>query len=325
MEKKTWLVTGAAGFIGSHLVEQLLNEDQVVIGVDNMSTGKWANLESFLTGLPGERQGRFSFLCEDINNLRMMERACRGVDIVLHQAALASVPLSVQSPLTVHDTNVTGFLNILEAAKIQRVRRVVYASSSAVYGDNMERRKTEKDTGTLLSPYAVTKMTNELYAQQFCRHYQMETLGLRYFNVYGLRQDPQGAYAAVIPKWIAALENNRPIEIYGDGTTTRDFCHVSDVVAANLLAARGNQASVFGKAFNICSGEETSLADLAKLLCSLWEKKYPQKSPPEVRYSDFRSGDIHRSCGSYQLAADELGYQPSIQLRTGLASLLVND
>ncbi|MBK7843547.1 MAG: NAD-dependent epimerase/dehydratase family protein [Bdellovibrionales bacterium] len=324
MDRRTWLVTGAAGFIGSHLVGRLLGENQKVVGVDNLSTGRWENLQQVLGRLTNGQQKSFSFICDDVGNVRMMERALRGVHVVLHQAAVASVPLSIENPHCVHDTNVTGFLNILNSARNEGVKRVVYASSSAVYGDNPTAIKSEGDLGQLLSPYAVTKFVDELYAAQFHRHYEMETLGLRYFNVYGPRQDPQGAYAAVIPKWIEALRKGDPILIHGDGTTTRDFCHVDDVVAANILGATVTRQSAFGKSYNICSGEETTLSSLAEGLVSLWSKRLPQAPRPEIHYGRFRDGDIYRSCGSYELARKELGFNPRLRLSDGLIGLFDN-
>lgn len=324
MDRRTWLVTGAAGFIGSHLVGHLLGENQKVVGVDNLSTGKWENLQEVLGRLTNGQQKSFSFICDDIGNVRMMERALSGVHVVLHQAAVASVPLSIEKPHYVHDTNVTGFLNILNSARNEGVRRVVYASSSAVYGDNPTAIKSEGDLGQLLSPYAVTKFVDELYAEQFHRHYKMETVGLRYFNIYGPRQDPEGAYAAVIPKWMAALSKGEPILVHGDGTTSRDFCHVDDVVAANILGATVTRQSAFGKSYNICSGEETTLSSLAEGLVGHWGKMRPQAPRPEIIYGRFRDGDIYKSCGSYKLAREELGFIPRLRLPDGLIKLFDN-
>lgn len=324
MEEGTWLVTGAAGFVGSHLVESLLKKNQRVLGLDNLSTGKWQNLESVLAQFSEEVQNRFSFICEDITQLEVTKKAMRGVRVVLHQAALASVPLSIEDPLRFHAANLTGFLNILEAARSEGVKRVVYASSSAVYGDDSSPIKTEECLGSPLSPYALTKLADEIYADQYHRHYQLETIGLRYFNIYGRRQDPNGSYAAVIPKWLKALSEGEPLTINGDGTTTRDFCHISDVVEANLLAANTTHSESFGHAYNVCSGRETNLKQLAETLCFLWQEKFPQQKVPSIQYGKFRPGDIYKSCGSTLLAESRLGFKTSMSLVEGLRDLVKN-
>ncbi len=309
---KRWVVTGAAGFVGSHLVESLLGQGQEVIGFDNLSSGKWENLEGFLKTIPNGYGKNFIFMCEDVRDSRMVEKAVRGADVILHHAAMASVPKSIDRPMEAHEINVTGFLNILEAARTNGVKRVVYASSSAVYGSNEEVVKSEHDLGHMLSPYAVTKRANEMYASQYAKHYGLETIGFRYFNVYGARQDPRGAYAAVIPQWVEAIKNEQSIQVNGDGSTTRDFVHSSDVVDINLKAALLDEKRAFGRVYNICGGEETSLTALVEALTDLWKEIHPAGKNVEVEYRDFRFGDIHRSCGSSQKAKEILGYSPKL-------------
>ncbi|MCB0363934.1 MAG: GDP-mannose 4,6-dehydratase [Bdellovibrionaceae bacterium] len=326
--KKRWLVTGAAGFVGSHLVQALVEQGHQVVGLDNLSSGKWENLEGFLKDIPNGTRKNFVFMCEDIRDSRMVEKAVRGADVILHHAAMASVPQSIENPLEAHEINATGFLNILEAARANNVKRVVYASSSAVYGDNQEPVKSEKDVGNLLSPYAVTKLGNELYADQFHQHYGMETIGFRYFNIFGLRQDPAGAYAAVIPKWVEAIKGGQPLIVNGDGSTTRDFVHVSDVVSINIkagLISANEGQKAFGQAFNICGGQEISLKNLIQTLSDLWLELKPGVVSPGVEHREFRPGDIHRSCGNAQKARDLLGYKPTMTLKNGLRELLLGE
>src|ERR1035438_1539213 len=263
---KTWLVTGVAGFIGSNLLEALLKLDQRVVGLDNFSTGKRKNLEEVRALVPTAQWARFQFLEGDIGDLAACQRACAGVDFVLHQAALGSVPFSMKDPLASHRSNVTGFLNMLLAARDAKVKRFVYASSSAVYGDDPGLPKVEEKVGRPLSPYAATKAINEVYANAFALAYGLPSLGLRYFNVFGLRQDPDGAYAAVIPKWIAALLAGEAVYINGDGETSRDFCYVANVVQANLLAATTANAAALNQVYNIALGERTTLNELFAML-----------------------------------------------------------
>src|SRR5439155_8019068 len=256
---RAWLVTGAAGFIGSNIVETLLGLDQKVVGLDNFATSKKKNLEELKALVAPAQWSRFNFIAGDIRDLKVCQRACRGADYVLHQAALGSVPRSIEDPLNSNESNVTGFLNMLVAARDHRVKRFVYASSSAIYGDHPGLPKVEAVIGGPLSPYAVTKYVNELYADVFARCYGVETIGLRYFNVFGPRQDPDGPYAAVIPKWIAAMMKNIPVQINGDGETSRDFCYIDNVVQINLLAATTTNPKAVNQAYNVALNEQISL------------------------------------------------------------------
>ena len=250
-EQKTWLVTGNAGFIGSNLSEFLLSRNQKVVGLDNFSTGYQHNIDDILSSVGEEAAKNFTFIEGDIADFETCQKACDGVDIVLHQAALGSVPRSIADPVTSNRSNITGFLNMLTATKDAGIKRFVYASSSSVYGDSQELPKVEERTGNLLSPYAAMKMTNELYAGVFQKTYGMETLGLRYFNVFGRRQDPDGAYAAVIPKWVGSLLGGEDVFINGDGETSRDFTYIDNVIQMNLLAGTTDNTEAFGEAFNV--------------------------------------------------------------------------
>jgi UDP-N-acetylglucosamine 4-epimerase len=315
-EPRTWLVTGAAGFIGSHLAERLLHLGQTVVGLDNFATGKRENLAAIERSVGGSAWRRFSFVTGDIRALDTCRSCTRGVDFVLHQAALGSVPRSMSDPLTSHAVNVDGFLTMLEAARAEKVRRIVYASSSSVYGDSTASPKREEDVGAVLSPYAATKAVNELYGQLWHRAYGLETVGLRYFNVFGARQDPEGPYAAVIPRWLAHLAARTPCVIYGDGTTSRDFCYIENVVRANILAAVS--PGVSGETFNIACGDTTSLNDLYAALSQAASERLGIPLP-RARYEEFRAGDIKHSLASIDKASRMLGYTPSIKVATGLA------
>ena len=309
-KNKTWLVTGAAGFIGSHLTEVLLSKGQKVIGLDDFSTGKIQNIEQSLDS------ENFKLIQGSITDIETCRNACEGVDYILHHAALASVPASMKDPVNYNSVNVNGFVNILQAARENKVKRVVYASSSAVYGDDDLPEKIESKTGKFLSPYAMTKYLNEVYAEFFTRVYGLECVGLRYFNVFGKRQDPNGAYAAVIPKWINAVKNHEIPVIYGDGTATRDFCAVQNVVNANLLAALEPQAA--GEVFNIACGVTTSLNDLMKIIYEVFaperEIKFKREEP--------RDGDILHSSASIERARKILKFEPVLYLKEGLKFLL---
>src|SRR3989442_1064293 len=263
---KTWLVTGAAGFIGSNIVETLLKFDQKVLGLDNFATSKRRNLEEIKKLVGPSQWKNFKFIAGDICDWETCRRACRRVDYGSHQAALGSVPRSIEEPLVANESNVTGFLNMLVAARDNEVRRFVYASSSAIYGDHPGMPKVEDVIGAPLSPYAVTKYVNELYANVFARCYGTQTIGLRYFNVFGPRQDPDGPYAAVIPKWIAAMIKNDPVQINGDGKTSRDFCYVDNAVQMNLLAATGDQPKAVNQVYNVALNQRTSLNELFAML-----------------------------------------------------------
>lgn len=310
---KRWLVTGAAGFIGSHLIEVLLSNGQNVVAVDNFSTGKMQNIEEAIDSAGKEN---FKLIQGSITDIEICRRACGGVDYVLHHAALASVPESMKEPVNYNNVNVNGFLNVLQTARENKVKRVVFASSSAVYGDDDLPEKIENKIGKFLSPYAMTKYLNEVYAEFFTRVYGLECVGLRYFNVFGKRQDPNGAYAAVIPKWINAVRAEKVPVIYGDGTATRDFCAVQNVVKANLLAALEPKAA--GEVFNIGCGVTTSLNDLMKIIYEVFaperEIKFKREAP--------RDGDILRSSASIEKAKKILKFEPVLYLKEGLKFLL---
>ncbi|MCX8157117.1 MAG: SDR family oxidoreductase [Verrucomicrobiae bacterium] len=318
-QPRRWLITGAAGFIGSHLVETLLKWDQPVRGLDNFSTGKKDNLREVQKSVNARQWGQFELLEGDIRDLEQCRRACAGVDLVLHQAALGSVPRSLADPLGSHAVNVTGTLNVFHAAREAGVHRVIYASSSAVYGDHPDLPKVEARTGQPLSPYAATKCINEIYAGVMQRCYGLPTIGLRYFNVFGPRQDPEGPYAAVIPRWIARLMRGETVEIYGDGLTSRDFCPVINVVLANLLAALTEKELPPGRVYNIAVGQRTTLNELHGLLCAHLHQARPNLKLPPPAYKDFRPGDVRHSLADITQAQQELGYEPLETVTEGLA------
>ena len=272
---RCWLVTGAAGFIGSNLLQALLDLDQNVIGLDNFSTGNRDNLRQVKEAVGEERWRRFRLIDGDIRSLATCRQACRSAEVVLHQAALGSVPRSMEDPVASHESNVTGFLNMLVAARDAGVARFVYAGSSATYGDHPGLLKTEPEIGRPLSPYAVTKYVNELYAEIFARCYGLSAIGLRYFNVFGPRQDPNGAYAAVIPLWVAGMIRNEPIFINGDGETARDFCYIDNVVQANVLAAMVDDPAAVNQTYNVAVSGKTSLHQLFEMIRMLLEPRYP--------------------------------------------------
>ena len=315
---RTWVVTGVAGFIGSNILESLLELDQYVIGLDNFSTGYQANLDE-VRGIAGARKwSRAKVIKGDIRNLATCQRACRGADFVLHQAALGSVPRSIADPIRSHESNVSGFLNMLVAARDARVSRVVFASSSSVYGDDPALPKIEKRVGEPLSPYAATKGMNEMYARVFARAFGLQSIGLRYFNVFGPRQDPAGAYAAVIPKWIAALLQGQPVHIYGDGETSRDFSYITNVVQANILAATTENPAALNGVFNIALGETTSLNQLFRMVQEALQKSDPSIAEQAPIYNDFRAGDVRHSQAAIEKARELLGYQPTHRIHEGL-------
>jgi UDP-N-acetylglucosamine 4-epimerase len=316
----TWLVTGAAGFIGSHLLETLLAHGQRVVSLDNFATGKRENLLEVEAAVGRAAWKRHRFIEGDIADPQTCRLACLGADIVLHQAALGSVPRSIADPLATHRSNVTGFLNVLDAAREARAR-FVYASSSAIYGDHPALPKSEEAIGGALSPYAVTKQANELYAGVFARCYGMQTIGLRYFNVFGPRQDPDGPYAAVIPRWLRALLRGDPAEIHGDGATTRDFTYVANAVQANLRAALVANPSALGRVYNVAVGESTSLATLFQLLRRLVDEQRPEPAARCVQ-RPLREGDVRHSLADIGLARTLLGYSPTHTLSSGLREAL---
>jgi UDP-N-acetylglucosamine/UDP-N-acetylgalactosamine 4-epimerase len=323
-QPRHWLVTGAAGFIASNLVEFLLRHGQRVTGLDDFSTGHRHNLDEVRTLVGGEAWARFQFIEGSVARLDDCQRAVRDVELILHQGAIGSVPRSIEQPLETHAANVTGTLNLLFAAKEAGVPRFVYASSSSVYGDAPELPKVEDRIGNCLSPYAVSKLADELYADVFCRCYGLTAVGLRYFNVFGPRQDPNGAYAAVIPKWIAAFLEEQPIEINGDGETSRDFCHIANVVQANVLAAGRPLPPSTHAVYNIAVGERTTLNELFTLIQS---SLVGLDVPASVRaarpvYRDFRAGDVRHSLADISAARRDLGYAPTHDVHRGMAETI---
>lgn len=316
-----WLVTGAAGFIGSNLVEALLRLNQRVTGLDNFATGHRHNLEQVRAAVGDSAWQRFTFIEGDIRQADDCRRACEGADVVLHQAALGSVSRSIDDPITTNAVNVDGFLNMLVAARDAGVRRFVYAASSSTYGDHPDLPKIEDRIGNPLSPYAVTKYVNELYANVFGRTYGLEAIGLRYFNVFGPRQDPNGAYAAVIPQWVAALIRNDELRINGDGETSRDFCFIDNVVQANILAALAPRDAA-GQVFNIALGERTTLKQLYQMMRDALAPRFAHVAGHQPRYVDFRRGDVRHSQADIGKAASLLGYRPTHRIDAGLRQAL---
>jgi len=320
---KTWLITGVAGFIGSNLLETLLKLDQRVIGLDNFATGHQSNLDEVGRLVTSEQWARFEFLQGDIRSLDDCRQACKNVDYVLHQAALGSVPRSINDPITTNSTNIDGFLNMLVASRDARVKSFTYAASSSTYGDHPGLPKVEGSIGKPLSPYAVTKYVNELYADVFARMYGMSTIGLRYFNVFGKRQDPNGAYAAVIPKWIAAMIKGDDVYINGDGETSRDFCFIDNTVQANLLAATTKKPEAVNQVYNVAVGDRTTLNQLYHHLRENLEDQYEHLHNAKPIYRDFRDGDVRHSLADISKAQSLLGYQPSHRIGEGLARAMV--
>jgi UDP-N-acetylglucosamine 4-epimerase len=329
---KTWLVTGVAGFIGSNLLETLLKLNQHVVGLDNFATGFQHNLDEVQTLVSPLQWARFDFIEGDIRNLADCQRACSGVDYVLHQAALGSVPRSLADPITTNGANITGFLNMLVAARDAQVKSFTYAASSSTYGDHPALPKVEDTIGKPLSPYAVTKYVNELYADVFAKCYGFQTIGLRYFNVFGPRQNPNGAYAAVIPKWAGSLLAGEPVYINGDGETSRDFTFVANAMQANLLAAtvssfplppgegmgEGLPESALNQVYNMAVGDRTTLNDLFRLIRDTLVP-HGVKADAEPTYRDFRAGDVRHSLANVSKAHSLLGYVPTHRLAQGVA------
>jgi len=318
-EPRRWLVTGVAGFIGSHLLETLLRLRQKVVGLDNFATGHARNLADVATRVGPEAFSGFRFIEGDIRDPAICAGAVEGVDLVLHQAALGSVPRSMQEPLNSHAANVDGFINVLLAASGAGVKRFVYASSSSVYGDEPSSCKIEERRGRLLSPYAATKLIDEVYAETFRQTHGIESVGLRYFNVFGPRQDPQGAYAAVIPRWTEQLINGEPCVVFGDGSTSRNFCFVDNVVQANLLAACAPSEQLQDHVFNVACGDSTSLLDLFAMIRSLVGRYRSATANATLAREAPRPGDIRHSLASIERARAQLGYRPSFDVATGMA------
>ena len=318
LEPKSWLITGVAGFIGSNLLESLLKINQRVVGLDNFATGHQRNLDEVKGLVTSEQWSNFNFIEGDIRNLIDCQAACVDVDYVLHQAALGSVPRSVDDPISTNSANVTGFLNMLVIARDLKVKRFVYAASSSSYGDHQSLPKVEHQIGKPLSPYAVTKYVNELYADVFGKTFGMQSIGLRYFNVFGPRQDPDGAYAAVIPKWIVSMIKGDSVCINGDGETSRDFCYVTNVIQANLLAACTQNKDALNQVYNIAHGDRTSLNELFLELKKNLIALCPNLSVKQPVYRGFRNGDVRHSLASVIKAKESLGYEPICNVAKGV-------
>ena len=317
-QAKTWVITGVAGFIGSNLLETLLKLDQNVTGLDNFSTGFQHNLDEVQGLVQPEQWQRFRFIEGDIRNLDDCNEACKSADYILHQAALGSVPRSIVDPITTNENNISGFLNMLVAARDAKVSRVVYAASSSTYGDHPDLPKVEDKIGNPLSPYAVTKLVNELYGQVFARTYDFKTIGLRYFNIFGQRQDPDGAYAAVIPKWFAGLLQEETVFINGDGETSRDFCFIDNCVQANLMAATADHPQAADQVYNVAFGQRTSLNELYAEIKHRVVEKFPQAAAAKPEHRDFRAGDVRHSLADISKAAELIGYEPEYSIAKGL-------
>jgi UDP-N-acetylglucosamine 4-epimerase len=319
---QTWLVTGAAGFIGSNLLESLLKLDQIVIGLDNFATGHKRNLEEVRELVSPTQWARFRFIEGGIENLASCRSALKGVDYVLHHAALGSVPASINDPVLCNLINISGFVNMLVASRDAKVKRFVYAASSSTYGDEPTLPKVEDNIGRPLSPYAVTKYVNELYADVFARCYGVESIGLRYFNIFGPRQDPEGAYAAVIPKWISSMILHQPVSINGDGKNTRDFCYVDTVVQANILAATTENPEAINQIYNIALGEKTSLNQLYSAIKSLLGPSIPHLSGAKPVHLAPRFGDVVHSQADISKAKKLLGFDPKTSVHDGLKTAM---
>ena len=315
---RTWLITGVAGFIGSNLLETLLTLNQNVIGLDNFSTGFQHNLDEVQSRVSDEQWQLFTFIKGDICNSETCRQSCSGVDYVLHQAALGSVPRSIEDPLITNENNISGFLNMLVAARDAKVRKFVYAASSSTYGDHPGLPKVEDETGKPLSPYAVTKLVNELYAEVFARVYNFKAIGLRYFNIFGQRQDPNGAYAAVIPLWFAGLIKNDTVYINGDGETSRDFCFIDNAVQANLLAATVDDEDAADQVYNIAFGERTTLNELYQLIKERVSTVNTTAGNAKPQYREFRAGDVRHSLADISKAKERIGYEPQFSVKKGL-------
>jgi UDP-N-acetylglucosamine 4-epimerase len=316
-QPKTWLVTGVAGFIGSNLLEQLLMLNQTVVGLDNFATGYQKNLDEVQRLVSPEQWQNFKFIEGDIRDFDTCNKACAGVDYVLHQAALGSVPRSINDPITTNSVNISGFLNLLTAARDANVKSFTYAASSSTYGDHPALPKVEENIGKPLSPYAVTKYVNELYADVFARTYGFKAIGLRYFNVFGQRQDPNGAYAAVIPKWTAAMIAGDDVFINGDGDTSRDFCFIQNTVQANILAATTQDDEARNQVYNVAVGDRTTLNQLFDAIKSALNENGVNYDKAPV-YRDFRAGDVRHSQADVSKISNKLGYEPTHRIINGI-------
>ena len=321
-----WLITGVAGFIGSNLLEKLLMLNQKVIGLDNFETGYEANIDQAIldanNAIGKDLSNNFKLLKGDIKNSKDCIKACSGVDYVLHQAAIGSVPRSIENPIETNKANIDGFLNMLVASRDAKVKRFVYAASSSSYGDNKDLPKTEEIIGNPLSPYAVTKYVNELYASVFAKNYNFKTIGLRYFNIFGKRQDPDGAYAAVIPKWVNAILNNEDIYINGDGETSRDFCYVDNTVQMNLLAATTQNDKAIDQVYNVALNDKTSLNELHNMIQKMLIERVGGLKMKNPIYRDFRAGDVRHSQASIDKAKKLLDYQPNYKIIDGMEKVI---
>ena len=319
--QNTWLITGVAGFIGSNLLEELLVLNQKVVGIDNFETGYQHNINQAIKDAnkftKNKLKKNFKLIKGDIKNLEDCKKACKGIDYVLHQAALGSVPRSIEKPIKTNEVNINGFLNMLVASKEAKIKRFVYASSSSVYGDKLELPKVEGQIGNPLSPYAVTKLVNELYADVFSRNFAFNAIGLRYFNVFGKRQDTTGPYAAVIPKWISAMLNENDVEIFGDGETSRDFCFIDNVIQINLLAATAKLKDATHQVYNVALNERVSLKKLFQIIQSELVKKVENFKLKKPVYLNFRKGDVKHSMANID-KAKTIGYYPKYNLQNGL-------
>lgn len=315
-QPKKWLITGVAGFIGSNLLEVLLELDQFVVGVDNFSTGHRYNIDEVERYVKPESWNRFIFVEGDIRNLETCHAVTKNIDYVLHQAALGSVPRSIHDPITTNDVNITGFLNMLVAARDNNVKSFTYAASSSTYGDHKALPKVEGIIGNPLSPYAITKYVNELYANIFAKSYGFKSIGLRYFNVFGKRQDPNGSYAAVIPKWISSMLIGDDIFVNGDGSTSRDFSFIENTIQMNILAATADD-NCKDQIYNVAFGHQTSLTELITFLSSSLAK-HSKKYSGNIIHRDFRAGDVRHSLADISKAKNMLGYDPQFDIKLGL-------
>jgi UDP-N-acetylglucosamine 4-epimerase len=315
---RKWLVTGVAGFIGSNILRSLLKLKQNVVGLDNFATGHQHNLDLIRKEFSKEAQGNFKFIEGDILDIEVCKDSTKDIDIVLHQAALGSVPRSIKDPITSNNVNIQGFLNMITSARDSGVKSFVYAASSSTYGDHPDLPKVEERIGRPLSPYAVTKFVNELYAEVFHRTYGFNSIGLRYFNVFGPSQDPNGAYAAVVPKWIESIKRNEIVTINGDGKTSRDFCFVENAVQANILAATVTNENAKNQIYNVAVGDQTSLIELHKKIQDAFKKNNSTVDYKDPNFGEFREGDVKHSLADISKAHKLLGYQPEYKVTEGI-------